>query len=96
MRWSTEPAAVEAGEPPDFLFGTFIINYIAKWALDDRLVDLTDPVGHFSDLFDPDALAWWVLLNEKTGHRAGRPAAARRALWLNGGRGGNRFRAAWP
>jgi multiple sugar transport system substrate-binding protein len=64
------PAAVEVGEPPDFLFGTFIVNYISKWALDDRLVDLTDTVGHFSNLFDPDALAWWVLLNEKTGNRA--------------------------
>ena len=27
-----------------------------QWAFDDRLVDLTDAVGHFSDLFDPDAL----------------------------------------
>ena len=45
-------------------------NYISEWAFDDRLVDLTDTVGHFSDLFDPDALAWWMLLNEKTGQRA--------------------------
>ena len=29
------PAAVQTGEPPDFLFGMFIINYISKWALDD-------------------------------------------------------------
>ena len=41
-----------------------------EWAFDDRLVDLTDTVGHFSDLFDPDALAWYVLLNQKTGQRA--------------------------
>jgi multiple sugar transport system substrate-binding protein len=33
-------------------------------------VDLTDTVGHFSDLFDPEALAWFVLLNEKTEQRA--------------------------
>jgi multiple sugar transport system substrate-binding protein len=64
------PAAVDAGAPPDFLFGTFIINYISKWAFDDRLLDLTDTVGHFSDLFDPDALDWWTLLNEKNGQRA--------------------------
>ena len=31
-------------------------DYIGQWAFDDRLVDLTDAVGHFSDLFDPDAL----------------------------------------
>jgi multiple sugar transport system substrate-binding protein len=64
------PAALEAGEPPDFAFGTRITNYLSEWAFDDRLVDLTDTVGHFSDLFDPDALAWWTLLNQKTGQRA--------------------------
>jgi multiple sugar transport system substrate-binding protein len=57
------PAAVEAGKPPDFLFGTFVSNYIAEWAFNDRLVDLTDTVGLFSNLFDPDALAWWGRLN---------------------------------
>jgi multiple sugar transport system substrate-binding protein len=62
--------AVEAGQPPDFAFGTRIVNYISKWAFDNRLVDLTDTVGHFSDLFDPDALAGWVVLNQKTGQRA--------------------------
>ena len=29
-------------------------NYIPEWAFDDRLVDLSDAVGHFSDLFDPE------------------------------------------
>ena len=33
-------------------------------------MDLTDTVGYFSDLFDPDALAWCVLLNPKTGQKA--------------------------
>ena len=33
-------------------------------------MDLTDTVGHFSDLFDPDALDLVVLLNEKTGQKA--------------------------
>jgi multiple sugar transport system substrate-binding protein len=64
------PAALEAGEPPDFLFGTFISNYIGEWAFDGRLVDLSDAIGHFSDLFDPDALAWSMLLNQNTGQRA--------------------------
>ena len=63
-------AALKAGEPPDFAFGTPMGSYISGWALDDRLVDLTDAVGHFSDLFDPDALAWWSLINQKTGQRA--------------------------
>ena len=47
---------------------------IAEWAFDDRLVDLTDTVGHFSDLFDPDALAWCTLLNAED-----RPESAVRA-----------------
>ena len=27
-----------------------------RWALEDRLVDLSDSIGHFSDLFDPAQL----------------------------------------
>jgi multiple sugar transport system substrate-binding protein len=63
-------AALERGRPPDFAFGTRIADYIGQWAFDDRLVDLADAIGHFSDLFDPEALAWWTLLNQKTGQRA--------------------------
>ncbi|MGH6905234.1 MAG: ABC transporter substrate-binding protein, partial [Geminicoccaceae bacterium] len=63
-------AALEEGQPPDFAFGTRIGAYIGKWAFDDRLVDLTDAIGHFSDLFDPEALAWWIRLNQKTAQRA--------------------------
>ena len=63
-------AALEAGQPPDFAFGVRLASYITEWAFDDRLVVLTDTVGHFSDLFDPDALAWYMLLNQKTGQRA--------------------------
>jgi multiple sugar transport system substrate-binding protein len=66
----TIEAALEAGHPPDFTFGTLVSLYIGEWAFDDRLVDLTDTVGHFSDLFDPDLLAFWTLPNENTGHRA--------------------------
>jgi hypothetical protein len=33
-------------------------------------LDLTDPVEVFSNLFDPDALAWWMLVDRKTGERA--------------------------
>jgi multiple sugar transport system substrate-binding protein len=41
-----------------------------KWAVDDRLVDLTDAVGHFSDLFDPDSLARVRVRNAQTGQKA--------------------------
>jgi multiple sugar transport system substrate-binding protein len=63
-------AALEAGRPPDFAFGGLLGDYIGEWAFDDRLVDLTDTVGFFSNLFDPDALAWWMVLNQRTGQRA--------------------------
>jgi multiple sugar transport system substrate-binding protein len=46
-------------------------DYISQWAFDDRLVDLSDTIGFFSNLFDPDALEWGVtMLNKKTGRRA--------------------------
>jgi multiple sugar transport system substrate-binding protein len=60
-------AALETGHPPDFAFGTLVSLYIGEWAFDDRLLDLTDTVGHFSDMFDSDLLAFWTLLNQKTG-----------------------------
>jgi multiple sugar transport system substrate-binding protein len=50
-------AALQAGQPPDFAFGTNL--WFTGWLSDDRLVDLADTVGPLSDLFDPDALAWW-------------------------------------
>jgi multiple sugar transport system substrate-binding protein len=62
-------AAIKAGRPPDIAFG--IIDYhIPEWAFHDQLVDLTDTVGSFSDLFDPDALAWYTLLNQDSRQRA--------------------------
>jgi multiple sugar transport system substrate-binding protein len=64
------PAAIEAGQPPDIAFGINIDSLIPEWAYYDRLVDLTDTVGSFSNLFDPDTLAWYALLNEKTSKRA--------------------------
>jgi multiple sugar transport system substrate-binding protein len=64
-------AAIEAGQPPDPAFGLrHMSDFISEWAFEDRLVDLTDTVGYFSNLFDPDALAWWMRLNQKTGQRA--------------------------
>jgi multiple sugar transport system substrate-binding protein len=63
-------AALEAGKPPDFAFGHLLQDYIGQWAFDDRLVDLSDTVGYFSDLFDPDVLAWALWPNSSTGQRA--------------------------
>jgi multiple sugar transport system substrate-binding protein len=63
-------AGLEGGQLPDFAFGTDVNRYMSEWAYDDRLVDITEAVGHFSDLFDPDALTWFRLLNQKTGQRA--------------------------
>ena len=62
-------AALKAGQPPDFAFGIAISGYISEWAFNDRLVELADTVGSFSDLFDPEAIAWWVLANPMTGQR---------------------------
>jgi multiple sugar transport system substrate-binding protein len=63
-------AAIQGGHPPDFAFSAPIQPLHAGWAFEDRLVDLTDAVAHFSDLFDADALAWVVLLNDRTRERA--------------------------
>jgi multiple sugar transport system substrate-binding protein len=63
-------AALKAGRPPDFAFGFDLNEHAARWAFDDRLVDISDVIGHFSDLFDPNALAsvtWW---NARTGQKA--------------------------
>jgi multiple sugar transport system substrate-binding protein len=62
--------AFEAGHPPDFAFGVLLNTYIPRWAIEDRLVDLTEPVGSFSNLFDPYQLDRDVLLNATTGQRA--------------------------
>jgi multiple sugar transport system substrate-binding protein len=58
------------GRPPDFAFGFDIPSHIGRWAFDDRLVDLTDAIGHFSDLFDPEVLSAAMWLNGRSGHKA--------------------------
>ena len=62
-------AAVEAGQPPDFAFSILNTRHDEQWAYDGRLVDLTDTIGHFADLFDPDALEAVSLLDATTGRR---------------------------
>ena len=44
-------------------------NTAEQWAYEDRLVDLSDAIGHFSDLFDP-MRSTASLLNGTTGQRA--------------------------
>ena len=63
-------AALEAGHPPDFAFGFWLDGDAEQLAYEDRLVDLTDAIGHFSDLFDPGQLKRAVLLNGTTGEKA--------------------------
>jgi multiple sugar transport system substrate-binding protein len=63
-------AAIAARQPPDFAFGFWLQDYIGQWAFDDRLADLTDTVGYFSDQFDPDVLEWVEWPNARTGQEA--------------------------
>ena len=63
-------AALEAGRPPDFTFGVLLQDYLGQWAGEDRLADLSDAMGAFSNLFDPDALAGVTWRNAQTGQKA--------------------------
>jgi multiple sugar transport system substrate-binding protein len=63
-------AALEAGRPPDFAFGFDFTEHGARWAFEDRLVDLSHAIGPYSNLFDPAALGSTVLLNGKTGQKS--------------------------
>jgi multiple sugar transport system substrate-binding protein len=50
-------AAIVAGRPPDFLFsGEPVFGQVARWANENRLVDLTDAIAGSADLFDKDLL----------------------------------------
>jgi multiple sugar transport system substrate-binding protein len=62
--------ALASGQGPDFAFGNHLEDYIGQWAFDDQLVDLTGAVGHFADMFDPDALARMTWHNADGGQQA--------------------------
>jgi multiple sugar transport system substrate-binding protein len=62
--------ALEGGRPPDFSWGIELSEYLSSWAFEDRLVDLSDAIGHFSDLFDPEVLDWVRVLNGRTEQKA--------------------------
>jgi multiple sugar transport system substrate-binding protein len=68
---TTVQAAVEAGQPPDFLFGGGNTVYsLGQWAYEGRLIDLSDEILPFASLFDPDALAFATLFDASTGRRS--------------------------
>ena len=62
-------AALEAGQPPDFLFGANGERQVARWAYEDRLVDLEGVLAPVLDLFDADTIEVSTLLDGKTGRR---------------------------
>ena len=53
--------AVDAGEPPDFEFGTTTNSLVPRWAREGRLVELSAALGPLTELIDKDALAWATL-----------------------------------
>ena len=62
-------SALQAGAPPDFLFGATSERWAAQWAYEDRLVDLESVLGPVLDLFDADTIEVSTLLDGKTGRR---------------------------
>jgi multiple sugar transport system substrate-binding protein len=62
-------AALEAGEPPDFLYLS-LGEWITQWAHEGKLLDLQPVLGPVLDLFDSDAVEAAMLLNGGTGRRA--------------------------
>jgi multiple sugar transport system substrate-binding protein len=60
-------AALAAGRPPDFLYGTIVLW--EQWAYEDQLADLEGALGPVLDLFDADTVEAAMLLNGRTGRR---------------------------
>ncbi len=64
-------AALEAGRPPDFLWGFGgTTDPAEQWAYEDRLAELDEALGPLKDLFDADLLDYATLPNGRTGKRA--------------------------
>jgi multiple sugar transport system substrate-binding protein len=62
-------SALQAGAPPDFLFSARMATLAARWAYEDRLVDLDGVPGPVLNLFDADTVEVSTLLDGKTGRR---------------------------
>jgi multiple sugar transport system substrate-binding protein len=67
---SKAKAALEAGQPPNFLFSTVSERWVPRWAYEDQLAELQSDLGQVLDLFDADAIDVSTLLDGKTGRRA--------------------------
>jgi multiple sugar transport system substrate-binding protein len=63
-------AAIDAGRPPDFIYGIDVDMGIPQWAYENRLVELDHTLGSLQSLFDPDLLEVATLANGNTGRRA--------------------------
>jgi multiple sugar transport system substrate-binding protein len=61
--------ALAAGAPPDFGYGTTTNRWIPEWAREDRLVELSAPLGPLTEMIEPDALTWFTLSNGRTGRK---------------------------
>jgi multiple sugar transport system substrate-binding protein len=62
-------AAIQAGRVPDFLYASAVpLGQLARWAAEDRLVDLSSTIG-LTDLFDADLLELSNFTNGRTGQR---------------------------
>src|SRR5690242_7507015 len=59
--------AVDAGELPDFEFGSTADRLVPRWAHEARLVELSAALGPLTTLIDRDALAWATLPDGRTG-----------------------------
>jgi multiple sugar transport system substrate-binding protein len=64
------PAVVEAGHPPDFLYGNDISPVFPQWAHEGRLTDLTDALGPLAAQFDRDTLEDATLFDATVGRRS--------------------------
>src|SRR3954454_5525699 len=62
-------AAVEDGNPPDFVFDIVVAHHIDQWAHEGRLADLADTLGPLTAQFDRDALDHATLLDATAGRR---------------------------
>src|SRR3954454_6667585 len=61
-------AAVEAGHPPDFLYGLDVVTLdFPRWAYEGRLVALSDALGPLAAQFDRDAIEDATMLDGSTG-----------------------------
>jgi multiple sugar transport system substrate-binding protein len=62
-------AALAAGHLPDFLYSSVSDRWLARWAYEDRLVELEGTLRPVLDLFDDDAIEVSTLPDGKTGRR---------------------------